>query len=453
MSSLSNTKPKGTNFYRTEKKTKQLKVLNSGKAKRNAKGEIIKEAIYQSKLPSGTRARVEPNRKWFENTRTISSKELLNYDLATKVNNPFEYVIRSKQLPVELIQQPKNIQPSKMLLKIENFMNFKDVFGPNQKRKRPNISQTDYNELATNSSKRLKDYDSDNDNYDQVQEYQYEKNPIFQKGQSKRIWGELYKVIDSSDVLIHVLDARDPLGTRCENVINHLKTLRHKQLVFVLNKVDLVPTWVTERWKSYLEKEYPTVAFHANINNPFGKSSLINLLRQFSKLHSDKKQISIGLVGYPNTGKSSIINTLKQKKVCNVAPIPGETRVWQYVALMKRIYLIDCPGIVYGSKNDSETDIILKGVVRVENVEYCQEHIQAVIDKVRKEYLLKTYNLQDFTDSQDFLAQIAVKSGKLLKGGEPDENTIAKMVLNDWVRGKIPFYNLPPDYEARVFYC
>jgi nuclear GTP-binding protein len=79
-----------------------------------------------------------------------------------------------------------------------------------------------------------------------------------------------------------------------------------------------------------LEKEYPTIAFHASINNPFGKSALINLLRQFSKLHSDKKQISIGLVGYPNTGKSSIINTLKQKKVCTVAPIPGETRVIFY---------------------------------------------------------------------------------------------------------------------------
>jgi len=51
--------------------------------------------------------------------------------------------------------------------------------------------------------------------------------------------------------------------------------------------------------------------------------------------------------GYPNTGKSSIINSLKSKKVCSVAPIPGETKVWQYVTLMKRVFLIDCPGVVY----------------------------------------------------------------------------------------------------------
>jgi nuclear GTP-binding protein len=107
--------------------------------------------------------------------------------------------------------------------------------------------------------------------------------------------------------------------------------------------------------------------------------------------------------------------------------------------------MIDCPGVVYAT-DDTDTDILLKGVVRVENVAYTEDHIQALIDRCRKEYLLRTYNLEDFTDANDFLTQIAVKSGKLLKGGEADCTTIAKMVLNDWVRGKIPYYTLPPDY-------
>src|SRR5688572_1383165 len=81
------------------------------------------------------------------------------------------------------------------------------------------------------------------------------------------------------------------------------------------------------KWVKVLSQEYPTLAFHASINNSFGKGSLIQLLRQFSKLHADKKQISVGFFGYPNTGKSSIINTLRQKKVCTVAPIHGETKV------------------------------------------------------------------------------------------------------------------------------
>jgi nuclear GTP-binding protein len=69
-----------------------------------------------------------------------------------------------------------------------------------------------------------------------------------QAGQSKRIWNELYKVIDSSDIIIHVLDARDPMGTRCKNVENFIRKEKpHKHLIFVLNKCDLVPTWSTVR--------------------------------------------------------------------------------------------------------------------------------------------------------------------------------------------------------------
>lgn len=63
-----------------------------------------------------------------------------------------------------------------------------------------------------------------------------------------------------------------------------------------------------------LSQQHPTLAFHASITNPFGKGSLIQLLRQFSHLHRDKKQIAVGLIGYPNVGKSSVINTLRAKK-------------------------------------------------------------------------------------------------------------------------------------------
>ena len=71
-------------------------------------------------------------------------------------------------------------------------------------------------------------------------------NPIYFKGTSRRIYGELYKVIDSSDVILHVLDARDPFGTMCESVLEYLrKEKAHKQVVLIINKCDLVPSWVT----------------------------------------------------------------------------------------------------------------------------------------------------------------------------------------------------------------
>lgn len=168
---------------------------------------------------------------------------------------------------------------------------------------------------------------------------------------------------------------------------------------------------------------------------------------QIGKLHIDKKQISIGFIGYPNVGKSSVINALRSKKVCNVAPIAGETKVWQYITLMKRIFLIDCPGVVYAS-TESDAEKVLKGVVRVELVTNPEDYIPPVLERVRPEYLRRQYRLEKWTDSVDFLEQLAKRSGKLLKGGEPDIASVAKMVLNDWQRGKLPFYVAPEAFET-----
>lgn len=88
------------------------------------------------------------------------------------------------------------------------------------------------------------------------------RHKVFDKGMSKRIWEELYKVIDSSDVLIHALDARNPNGTRSKFLEDYLKkNCPNKHLVFVLNKCDLIPTSVTQRWVKYLSKVAPTLAF------------------------------------------------------------------------------------------------------------------------------------------------------------------------------------------------
>jgi len=268
---------------------------------------------------------------------------------------------------------------------------------------------------------------------------------VFTKGQSDRIKGEVFKVIDSSDVLIQVLDVRDPIGTRSFYVEKYLKTqCQHKHLVLVLNKVDLVPTWVTARWIKHLSKEYPTLAFHAHISKCFGKGSLIQLLRQFQHLHPERQKISVGFFGYPNVGKSSVINALRQKVVCKVAPIPGETKVWQYVTLTKNIYLVDCPGVVYPPPGETNINRILKGVVRIENVEDAEDYIDELLKRIRPEYIQKTYGVGHWEDYEDFLKKFAKRYGRLRKGGEPDFHNCATMIINDWQRGKLPWFIGPP---------
>lgn len=432
---------------RSKATIKRLLMYKNSKPIRDRKGKIIKPAPFQSWLPSGSVARVAPNQKWFGNVRTIAQDSLQKFqeDLQTAFNDPYQVVMRPSKLPVTLLNETaKNSR-----MHVLDTQSFETTFGPKSARKRANIETNDLEELRRKSEQRQEEYNEDNDTALQreIDTTDLPQEAIMKKGQSKRIWGELYKVIDSSDVVIQVLDARDPMGTRSSHIENFLRKEKpHKHLILLLNKCDLVPAWITKSWVSILSSEYPTLAFYSSLRHPFGKGSLINLLRQFAKLHKERKQISVGFIGYPNVGKSSVINTLRSKKVCSVAPIAGQTKVWQYITLMKSIYLIDCPGVVYPT-GESDADTILKGVVRVENVKEPVEFIPNVLEKVTPEHIAKAYKLDEgakWNDHIDFLTLVANRFGKLTKGGEPDLDTVSKMVLNDFQRGKIPYFVKPP---------
>lgn len=441
---------KGVAKLRTKSTINRLQMYRNFKPKRNRIGQIISPAPFQGRLPSGTVARVEPNRKWFDNTRVIGQSALQKFqeELGKAMKNPYDVVMKSTKLPITLLNERSKFKRVH-LLETESF---ETTFGKKKQRKRPSLKVADEQQLSEVVVSTHESYNEETD-YDKYREdtgvRDAARDWIMGAGQSKRIWNELYKVLDSSDVVMMVLDARDPQGTRCKQIEEFLRKEKpHKHLVFILNKVDLVPTWVTQRWVAILSSEYPTVAFHASLTHPFGKGAIINLLRQFSKLHADKKQISVGFVGYPNVGKSSIINCLRSKKVCKVAPIAGETKVWQYITLMQRIYLIDCPGVVYATgAAETDTEKVLKGVVRIENCPDPDQYIPAVLEKVKKEYLIKTYKIPDWTDSEDFLTKLGKRMGKLLKGGEPDLTITARIVLNDWQRGKLPYYTAPSGFE------
>ncbi|XP_075524970.1 nucleostemin 2 [Dermacentor variabilis] len=445
--SLNPDRPKKSNdsTMRDKSTIKRLLMYKNSRPYRDRKGKIVKAAPYQSWVTSGTVARVAPNPKWFGNTRTVSQGALQQFqeELGQAMRDPYQVVMRQSKLPVSLLnEKAKNAR-----VHILDTASYETTFGPKAQRKKPRLSAGDLSELVQAADTSQAHHSETKKETPEDELKPAVRQEIMTKGQSKRIWNELYKVIDSSDVVIQVLDVRDPQGTRSPFIERFMRKEKpHKHLVFVLNKCDLVPTWVTQRWVALLSAEYPTMAFHASITNPFGKGALINLLRQFSKLHTDKRQISVGFIGYPNVGKSSVINALRSKKVCNVAPIAGETKVWQYITLMRKIYLIDCPGVVYPS-GDTDTEIVLKGVVRVENVEDPQDHIPAVLDRVRPEYIVKTYKIESWESPEDFLEKLGRRSGKLLKGGEPDISTVAKMVLNDWQRGKLPYFVKPPGGE------
>ncbi|WCJ32163.1 Nucleolar GTP-binding protein 2 [Euphorbia peplus] len=432
---------------RTAATVRRLKMYKN-RPVRNSKGHILKHDLQSKELPN---TRIQPDRRWFGNTRVVNQKELefFREELQNRMSSGYNVILKERKLPLSLLNDHQK-QARVHLLDTEPFG---DAFGPKRKRKRPRLLAADYESLVQKADGSQDVFEQKHSTYAAAEGNEEDglrdlvRHTMFEKGQSKRIWGELYKVIDSSDVVVQVLDARDPMGTRCYHLEKHLREhCKHKHMILLLNKCDLVPAWATKGWLRILSKECPALAFHASINKSFGKGSLLSVLRQYARLKSDKQAISVGFVGYPNVGKSSVINTLRTKNVCKVAPIPGETKVWQYITLTKRIFLIDCPGVVY-QNSDTETDIVLKGVVRVTNLHDASEHIGEVLKRVKKAHLQRAYKIKDWVDEYDFLLQLCKSSGKLLKGGEPDLTTVAKMVLHDWQRGKIPFFVAPPRQE------
>lgn len=251
-----NLRVKGENFYRDGKRVKFLNMYSGGKAQRNRHGDITKAADFQDRaIPD---ARVAPDRRWFGNTRVISQDALQHFRdaLGTTAKDSYQVLLRRNKLPMTLLDE-KDVadSPRANILEVESY---EHAFGPKAQRKKPRLAASSLEDL-------VKTTENENKVFEEKVELQstlglmgstpeddllngwsnVAKEAIFSKGQSKRIWNELYKVIDSSDVVIHVLDARDPMGTRCKSVEEYMaKETPHKHLIYVLNKCDLVPTWV-----------------------------------------------------------------------------------------------------------------------------------------------------------------------------------------------------------------
>lgn len=260
-------------------------MLNGGKAVRDKDGKIIQAAAFQSK--EATPGRIQPDRRWFGNTRVISQTALDHFRtaLAQHKEDPYSVLLKRNKLPMGLLQDESKTEGKKVhIVETEPFAN---TFGPKAQRKRPRLDVGSIEELGESSS--VPDPTLGvalNTEEDVAAAYHPTRSlasePIYAKGTSRRIWGELYKVLDSSDVVIHVLDARDPLGTRCKPVVEYLrKEKAHKHLVYVLNKVDLVPTWVTVSFIfSFLHLVPPSSQGHAHDFDHFLRTWTVTRVEQ-----------------------------------------------------------------------------------------------------------------------------------------------------------------------------
>lgn len=285
---------------------------------------------------------------------------------------------------------------------------------------------------------------------------------------AKAFYKEFRKVVEVADVVLQVLDARDPLGSRCREVEEAVVAggKAGKRLVLVLNKADLVPRDNLQAWIKHLRNEYPTIAFkastqqttklgHAKINMKqceltnntkcVGADTLLALLGNYCRNKDIKTSIRVGVVGMPNVGKSSLINSLKRSKACNVGATPGVTKSMQEVRLDSRVKLLDSPGLVMAGGNRNDASVALRNAIKVESLEDPITPVLAILARVPKNHLMLQYNIGAFQDCSEFLALLAGQMGKLKRGGVPDREKAARIILGDWNTGKIKYYTHPPE--------
>ncbi|NXW47514.1 GNL3 protein, partial [Nyctiprogne leucopyga] len=293
-------------------------------------------------------------------------------------------------------------------------------------------------------------------------------NKLLDKNSKKSICGEVKKVIEASDVVLEVLDARDPMGCRCPQLEQAVTCSGgDKKLVLVLNKIDLVPKENLEKWLNYLNKEFPTVAFKSatlmkdktmltrrrprvdlsRTTESFGSKCLLKLLQEHGKTRN--RPIQVGVVGFPNVGKSSIINSLKGVRACNVGLTRGVTKSMQIVHIDKQTKMLDSPSIIADPSNNALA-LALRSIIDTEESGSAAvlEGVDAILNHCSKQQVMIHYTIPDFRNTEEFLTLLAQKRGMLKKGGVPDVENVAKLLLCDWTGAKISYHSQPPESQT-----
>ncbi|KAL9083956.1 MAG: hypothetical protein Q9165_008299 [Trypethelium subeluteriae] len=300
--------------------------------------------------------------------------------------------------------------------------------------------------------------------------------PAARKDSSRRAFDKVFKrVVEAADVVLYILDARDPNGTRSKEVERMVMAAEggDKRLILILNKIDLIPPETLKAWLIHLRRNFPTLPLRASNSAPNARTfdhkqlsvkgtseTLFRALKTYSHTKQLKRSITVGVIGYPNVGKSSVINALTSRlggrsDPCPVGAEAGVTTALREVKLDNKLKLLDSPGIVFPTsseaskahRTDEQARLILLNAVPPKEV---NDPVPAIALLLRRlsasaasfDHLLQVYDIpplmtQDGDMTTDFLIQVARKRGRLGKGGVPNLHSAAQTVLADWRDGRI----------------
>ena len=230
------------------------------------------------------------------------------------------------------------------------------------------------------------------------------------------------EVIRASDIILEVLDARLVQATRNRILEERIRRL-NKPLLFVLNKCDLVDKRYMEKVKRILR---PSVFVSAK--DRLGTTMLRNKMLEIA----GKEKLVAGIIGYPNTGKSSVINALAGRRKAGTSAQSGFTRGLQKVKVDNRIWVLDTPGVI---PYDDKVTAALTGAKDHSKIEDPEGAAFTLIEHMLPS--VKSYYSLESVSPEEIIEEVALKKNKLIKGGLPDTQAASRLIIMDWQRGKI----------------
>jgi len=260
----------------------------------------------------------------------------------------------------------------------------------------------------------------------------------------RETWKLIRRVVEDGDMVLEVLDARDPVATRNEEV-ERLAEKLGKRLLVVLNKADLVKRDLLKGWKLYFQS-VGKLAVYVSAKYRLGTRRLVASIRALAP----RIPVTVAVVGYPNVGKSTIINYLRGKHVAPTSPKPGWTRGEQFVRAKTWLLVIDTPGVVKTlSTGDLALDVV-RGLVDPGTVDDPVPYAYALIRRIlayNPVALKEAYGIE--STGEDVLEEIGRVKHRLRKGGKVDIEEAARIVLKDWITGRLKYAVPPPSVEKR----
>ncbi|KAL4737542.1 hypothetical protein BDV11DRAFT_153904 [Aspergillus similis] len=340
------------------------------------------------------------------------------------------------------------------------------------------------------------------------------------------VWRQLWRVIERSDIVVQIVDARNPLLFRSEDLETYVKEIDPKKRnLLLVNKADMLTDQQREMWADYFERNQIEFRFFSaqmakeanearenevededtesvtegteglnlqesekeadgGVDLSSGTTALsrkrTNILDvdELEELflsnapdatgdHGDEedgnskpRKTVIGLVGYPNVGKSSTINALLGAKKVSVSSTPGKTKHFQTLYLSPEIMLCDCPGLVFPNFASTKAELVVNGVLPIDQQREFTGPAGLVAKRIPKHFLEDVYGVTIHTrpieeggtgepTAHDLLRAYARARGFATTGqGQPDESRAARYILKDYVNGKLLFCHPPPANEA-----